>query len=116
MQIDRTILDDLKHFPSLVPPVASVMPFLDLFRDGGEIASDEEDEAYYSLESDLPLPDHKKSRSGMHWSAAIYEDRVELIHFQKQKGVSEFQDIELLSLRDFWRLLRRISQGSKKSA
>ena len=116
MKIDRTILDDLKHFPSLVPPVASVMPFLDLFRGEGEINSDEEDEAYYSLESDLPLPDHDKSKSGMHWSAGIYEDRVELTHFQKQKGVSEIEDMETLSLRDFWRLLRRISQVSKKSA
>ena len=116
MKIDRTILDDLKHFPSLVPPVASVMPFLDLFRGEGEIATDEEDEAYYSLESDLPLPDNDKGKAGIHWSADIYEDRVELTHFQKQKGVSEIEDIELLSLREFWGILRQISQVSMKSA
>jgi hypothetical protein len=116
MKIDRTILDDLKHFPSLVPPVASVMPFLDLFRGEGEIATDDDDELCYGLECDLPLPDRDDSRSGMHWSANIYEDRVELTRFQKQKGVSEIEDMETLSLRDFWRLLRRISEVSKKSA
>ena len=112
MKIDRTILDDVaEEAPRLVPAVASVMPFLDLFQDEGEIAYDDEDEVYYGVDCDLPLPDANNSLPDMYWSAGIYEHRVVLLHLQKHGSVSRILGRENLSLREFWGILRQISEG-----
>ncbi len=93
--------------PHLVPPVTSVLPFLDLFNDEGEVLYDDDGDVYYGLECDYPLPDEDGSLPHMHWSAGIYADRVELFRLRKYGSVSRILSTETLSLRKFWGLLRR---------
>lgn len=110
MKIDRTILDSVfEEAPQLWHALVSVMPFFDLFSDEGGIGYDDDDQVCYGLDCDRPLPDEDGSVPGMHWSAAIYEDHVEVWRLQKEKGVSKIQGTETLSLREFWHLLRRYS-------
>ncbi len=117
MKIDRTNLDDVaEEAPRLVPAVASVMPFLDLFRDEAEISHDDGDEVCYGVDCDIPLPDDHSRLPDTHWSAGIYADHIELLRLQKHGSVSSILSRENLSLREFWGILRRISQGSNKSA
>jgi hypothetical protein len=112
MKIDRTTLDFVAiDAPELVPAVASLMPFSDLFSDEVGIGYEEYSPLCYGLQCDLPLPDEDGSLPGMHWSADIYEDRVEVSRLQKQDGISVIRGTETFSLREFWHLLRKVSQG-----
>lgn len=115
MKTGRTVLDDVAdEAPQLVPAVASVMPFLDLFSDHGEILYDDDDEAYFGLDSDHFLPDEDGSLPDMHWSAGIYEDRVTLLRLQKCGSVSRILGRQDMSLEEFVGFLHRY--GAQRSA
>lgn len=115
MKLDRTIVDVIaEEAPCLIPIVASVLPFSDLFSDDGQIGYDEDDRVFYALESDIPLPDEDGTLPDMHWSAGIYADHVEVLRLQKHGSVSRILGRETLTHEEFWGLLRRY--GAVRSA
>ena len=114
MTIDRRIQGVADEAPRLMPVLASVVPFLDLFRDEGELLYDDDDAVYYGLDCDLPLPDEDDSLPGMHWSAGIYEEHVEVLRLRRFGSVSRILGREALTLPEFWAMLRRY--GAVRSA
>lgn len=96
--------------PHLASQLASTLPFMDLFRDAGGLLYDDDDEVYYGLDSDLPLPDEDGSMPVMHWSAGIYADHVEVLRLRRCGSVSNVVARYTLSYGEFWGLLRRYGE------